>query len=121
MHTCSFPWAKQHMRIAFIGYRDFMYSGRTVEKEPFVWDGGPASPPSLGAPEAAAGSADRLKVFLKGVRASGGADMAEDVLGGLLKVRAWGYLVVCLAVPGLGAQFAQSSLFCKLGCRCVLW
>ncbi|KAL6753334.1 hypothetical protein V8C86DRAFT_2728003 [Haematococcus lacustris] len=85
--SSRFPWAKDHMRMACIGYRDFMANmpGK-VETEPFVWDGGAGSLPSLGDPAQAHTSAERMRTFLSTVQGSGGGDAAEDVLGGLLKV-----------------------------------
>lgn len=83
-----FPWAKKYMRMSFVGYRDFMKSWRDqkgLDPDPYVWPGYPG-PPKLGALADAEGSADRLKAFLDNLKVSGGADDAEDVLGGLLKV-----------------------------------
>lgn len=68
------------MRVGFVGYRDFMNNPTTKEEQPFVTI-------PLGDPSAAAGSAQRVMEQLRSLRAGGGADAAEDVLGGLMQVR----------------------------------
>ena len=77
--SSRFMWAKKHMRIGFVGYRDFMRRTYDIEENRFeVLD-----LPDLNDAEQ---SASRLEQFLSSVKAENGDDMAEDVVGGLLKV-----------------------------------